>query len=90
MTDSAYGNPLPPPARPQAVPETPLRNADFRALLETPRAERNVERAPKAATDSEKRDKKAKKPHRPKPETFKEDDANGSAYRSLSPFLTAI
>lgn len=90
MADSAYNNPLPPPSRPKVVPETPLRNADFRALLETPRAERNVERTPKSANDAEKREKKAKKPHRPKPETVKEEDANGAAYRSQLPFLKPV
>lgn len=81
MAESSYSNPLPPPSRRKTVPETPLRNADFRALLETPRAERNAERAPKPAADAERKDKKAKKPHRPKPETAKEEDANGAAYR---------
>ena len=37
-----YSNPLPPPQRPGAPPvlEQPKSNADFRALLATPRAER--------------------------------------------------
>ena len=80
---SAYSNPAPPSERPNApVPETPLRNSDFRALLSTPRAERNVvERTPRGG-DGEQKEKKPKKPQRPKPEAPKEEVDEGPSYRS--------
>lgn len=82
MTENTYSNPLPPPSRPKAqVPETPLRNADFRALLETPRGERMTERGPRPGQAGEKKERKAKKPHKPRPEAVKEEDADASAYR---------
>lgn len=79
---SAYSNPAPPSERPKArVPETPLRNSDFRALLDTPRAERLAEYTPKGG-DGEQKEKKPKKPYRPKPEAPKEEVDEGPQYRS--------
>eukprot|EP00208_Stichococcus_sp_RCC1054_P003303 CAMPEP_0206141376 /NCGR_PEP_ID=MMETSP1473-20131121/12694_1 /ASSEMBLY_ACC=CAM_ASM_001109 /TAXON_ID=1461547 /ORGANISM="Stichococcus sp, Strain RCC1054" /LENGTH=381 /DNA_ID=CAMNT_0053535919 /DNA_START=132 /DNA_END=1274 /DNA_ORIENTATION=+ len=78
---SAYSNPAPPSERPKArVPETPLRNSDFRALLDTPRAERLAEYTPKGG-DGEQKEKKPKKPYRPKPEAPKEEVDEGPQYR---------
>lgn len=97
-----YSNPLPPPPRPgspPAVEQTPKSNADFRALLATPRAERGNYKSSfggsggggggSGGEPAEKKEKKAKKPPKPKPaedEAEKEDDGSAYRCRSWTPF----
>ena len=95
-----YSNPLPPPPRPGEAPRapppaTPRSNADFRALLATPRVERGGEYSGSAGIGGQRRsggageEKKAhkpKKPNKPKKEEeaakeAKEDE--GPSYRCL-------
>lgn len=84
-----YSNPLPPPSmRPPAPePAQPKSNADFRALLATPRAERGggyrSSFAGGGGERKEQKEKKAKKPPRPKPadEEAKKEEDDGSGYR---------
>lgn len=87
-----YSNPLPPSSmRPPASepPQTPKSNADFRALLATPRAERGSYHSILAGDASgerkEPRKEKAKKPQKPKPagEEEKKDD-DGAGYRCVA------
>jgi RED-like protein N-terminal region len=87
-----YSNPLPPLSmRPPASepPQTPKSNADFRALLATPRAERGSYHSILAGDASgerkEPRKEKAKKPQKPKPagEEEKKDD-DGAGYRCVT------
>ena len=87
-----YSNPLPPSSmRPPASepPQTPKSNADFRALLATPRAERGSYHSILAGDASGERKEptkeKAKKPQKPKPagEEEKKDD-DGAGYRCVT------
>lgn len=88
-----YSNPLPPPSmRPPAVPEPaqPKSNADFRALLATPRAERGSYRSSLAGSNAgggerkEQKKEKPKKPQKPKPATEEEKpEDDGSGYRYI-------
>ncbi|KAL0026471.1 hypothetical protein WJX77_001145 [Trebouxia sp. C0004] len=64
-----------PPAR---EPPTPRTNADFRALLETPRANRGGETP---SREQQKSGAQKKKPPRPKPKTEKDDADEGPLYR---------
>jgi len=67
---------LPPPA---ARPG-PKSNADFRALLDTPRPPRgDDDRKPSSAAASS--DKKKRKPFKPKQEEAKEEEDDGPKYR---------
>ena len=73
---------LPPPRKSQLST-----NADFRKLLETPRAERmgddsRQSKPKKAAAEQEGQQKPKKKPYRPKPEVEKKED-DGSGYRRV-------
>ena len=81
---------LPPPRRPQLST-----NADFRKLLETPRAERlgddsRQSKPKKAAGEQEGQQKPKRKPFRPKPEVEKKED-DGSGYRRvMTPGLDSL
>lgn len=84
-----YSNPLPPTSMrspPSEPPQTPKSNADFRALLATPRAERGSYHSSLAggtvSGSGERKEKKdkPKKPQKPKPageEEKKDEDADG-------------
>jgi len=69
------GDTMRPPAR---EPPTPRTNADFRALLETPRANRGGETPSRG---QQKSGAQKKKPPRPKPKTEKEEADEGPLYR---------
>ena len=66
---------LPPPTRP---PPTPRTNADFRALLETPRANRGGQTPAKG---QQKAGPAKKRPPRPQPKPTTEEADEGPAYR---------
>lgn len=69
------GDTMRPPAR---EPPTPRTNADFRALLETPRANRGGETPSRG---QQKSGAQKKKPSRPKPKVEKEEADEGPLYR---------